>query len=88
MVGAQVTVSLQGRVLAAGKTGPWCYVAMEYVDGESLTKVIQRSGVANMLDWKHAFRVAVHIAQGTSPQELLARLAELGNLAQVERILC
>ena len=36
---------------------------MEYVEGESLTKVIQRIGVAGMLDWKHAYRVAVHIGQ-------------------------
>ncbi len=50
-------------LLAAGKTGPWCWIAMEYVEGESLTKVIQRIGVAGMLDWKHAFRVAGQIAQ-------------------------
>jgi serine/threonine protein kinase len=52
-------VSLQG----AGKTGVYCWVAMEYVEGESMTKVIQRIGVAGMLDWKHGFRVAVHIAR-------------------------
>jgi Domain of unknown function (DUF4265) len=39
-------------------------------------------------EWYNPRYVAVHIAQGTSPEELLARLAELGNLAQVERILC
>ena len=36
---------------------------MEFVPGESLTQVIQRIGVAGMLDWRHAFRVAVHIAR-------------------------
>jgi serine/threonine protein kinase len=50
-------------LLAAGKTGPFCWTAMEYVDGESLNKVIQRMGVAGMLDWRHGFRVAVHIAR-------------------------
>lgn len=77
------------QILAAGKTGPWCYVAMEYVDGESLTKVIQRIGVANMLDWRHAFRVAVHIAQAldyahgqsiihrnVTPQNILLRTSD------------
>jgi serine/threonine protein kinase len=48
---------------AAGKTGPFCWVAMEYVDGESMTQVIQRIGVAGMLDWRHAFRVAVHVGR-------------------------
>jgi serine/threonine protein kinase len=51
------------QIFAAGKTASWCWIAMEFVDGESLTRVIQRIGVANMLDWKHAYRVAVHIAQ-------------------------
>jgi serine/threonine-protein kinase len=52
-------VSLYG----AGKKGPYCWVAMEYVEGESLTRVIQRIGVAGMLDWRHAFRIAIQIAQ-------------------------
>lgn len=77
------------RILAAGRTGPWCYVAMEHVDGESLTKVIQRIGVANMLDWKHAFRVAGHIAhaleyahsqsiihRNVTPQNILLRTSD------------
>src|SRR5262249_11433508 len=48
----------------AGRTGPYCWMAMEYVDGESLTQVIQRIGVAGMLDWQVAHRVGVHIARG------------------------
>jgi serine/threonine protein kinase len=48
---------------AAGKTGPYCWVAMEYVAGENLTEAIQRIGVAGMLDWRHAYRVAVHIGR-------------------------
>jgi hypothetical protein len=47
----------------AGKTGPYCWVAMEYVAGENLTQVIERIGVAGMLDWRHAYRVAVHVAR-------------------------
>src|SRR5262249_25528626 len=43
----------------AGKTGPHCWVAMEYVAGETLTQVIKRIGVAGMLDWRHAYKVAV-----------------------------
>jgi len=48
---------------AAGKTGPFCWIAMEYVAGESLKEVIKRIGVANMLDWKQAFKVATEIGR-------------------------
>jgi serine/threonine protein kinase len=50
-------------LFGAGKTGPYCWVAMEFVDGESLTQVIQRIGTAGMLDWRHALRVAIHVAR-------------------------
>ncbi len=63
----KTTVSLRHpnlvAILGAGKNGPVCWVAMEYVDGESLAKVIQRIGTANMLDWHYALTVAVHIAR-------------------------
>lgn len=45
-------------VYGAGKTGPHCWVAMEYVAGETLTEVIGRMGVAGRIDWRHAFRIA------------------------------
>jgi serine/threonine protein kinase len=47
----------------AGKTGPYCWIAMEFVDGESLTQVMKRIGYGGRLDWIHAFRVAVHIGR-------------------------
>ena len=47
----------------AGKTGVYCWMAMEYVEGESMTQVLQRIGVAGMLDWRYGYRVAVHIAR-------------------------
>jgi serine/threonine protein kinase len=50
-------------VYGAGKTGPYCWVAMEYVAGENMTEVIGRLGVANMLDWRYAYKVAVHVAR-------------------------
>jgi pSer/pThr/pTyr-binding forkhead associated (FHA) protein len=50
-------------LLAAGKTGPYCWVAMEYVAGETMSEVIKRIGVAGMLDWKYAFKVAVHVGR-------------------------
>ncbi len=76
-------------VQAAGKTGMYCWVAMDYVEGESMTQVIQRIGVAGMLDWRYGYRVAVHIgraleyAHGQSilhrnvaPQNILLRSAD------------
>jgi len=50
-------------IYGAGKSGPYCWMAMEYVDGESLTQVIQRIGVAGLLDWRNAVRVAIHVAR-------------------------
>ncbi len=51
------------RIYSAGKTGHYVWVAMEYVEGESLTQVIRRIGTKGMLDWRYAFRVAVHIGR-------------------------
>jgi serine/threonine protein kinase len=51
------------QLFNAGKNGPYCWCAMEYVDGESMTAVIRRIGVEGMLDWREAFRVAVHIGR-------------------------
>jgi len=51
------------QLYAAGKSGPYCWLAMEYVEGESLAQVIPRIGIAGMLEWQYAFRVAVHIAR-------------------------
>jgi serine/threonine-protein kinase len=50
-------------IFGAGKTAGYCWIAMEFVQGESLTEVIQRIGVGNMLDWRQALRVAVHVGR-------------------------
>ena len=50
-------------IQSAGKTGPFCFIAMEFIEGESLTQVIERIGVAGMLDWKYALRVAHQIGK-------------------------
>ena len=47
----------------AGKQGATCWFAMEYVDGEPLTKLIEKFGTLKMLDWQFALTVGVHIAQ-------------------------
>jgi eukaryotic-like serine/threonine-protein kinase len=50
-------------VKAAGQTGGLCWIAMEYIEGESLTQWVQRAGVAGCLDWRHVLRVAIHLAR-------------------------
>jgi serine/threonine protein kinase len=47
----------------AGRTVPYCWMAMEYVAGENLQQVIDRIGVAGMLDWRNAFKVALQIGR-------------------------
>ena len=51
------------RLYYAGKKGPLCWAAMEYIDGENLAQVISRIGVRGMLDWKEVFRVAVDVCR-------------------------
>ena len=51
------------RLLNAGKTGPYCWAAMEYIEGEDLLKVIDRLGIQGMLDWREVWRVAIHVGR-------------------------
>jgi serine/threonine protein kinase len=51
------------RLYNAGKKGPYCWAAMEYVDGESLAQVIARIGIHGMLGWPDVWRVAVHVGR-------------------------
>jgi serine/threonine protein kinase len=51
------------RLIQAGKNGPFCWAAMEFIDGENLAQVIDRIGVEGMLDWRDVWRVAMHIGR-------------------------
>lgn len=51
------------KLYNAGKTGPHCWIAMELVEGESLTQVIERIGTAGMLNWLYGLRVAIQIGR-------------------------
>jgi len=46
-----------------GKTGPYCWMAMEYVDGESLEETIARIGKRGKLDWRLAQRVGLDLGR-------------------------
>jgi serine/threonine-protein kinase len=50
------------KIYGAGKTGNHCWVATEYVPGDSLAAVIGRLAKTN-LDWKAAVRVGTYLAR-------------------------
>ncbi|TWT88025.1 FHA domain-containing serine/threonine-protein kinase [Neorhodopirellula pilleata] len=50
------------RLYKAGKQGPYCWAAMQWVDGISVRELIDHVGVSGMLDWKEVWRLAVDIA--------------------------
>jgi hypothetical protein len=52
-------VSLYG----AGKTGAYCWIAREHVEGDSLARLIPRLKAEEKLGWKRACRVAVHLGK-------------------------
>ena len=50
-------------VSAAGKTGDFCWIAMDFVEGESLEDAFKRWSDAGHVSWRRAFRIAVDIGQ-------------------------
>lgn len=51
-------ISIRG----AGKSGPYCWIAMEYIDGHSLDQ-LAKQGKNGTMDWKDGYRVAVHVGK-------------------------
>lgn len=51
------------RLYAAGRRTGLCYTASEYVEGESVSRMIERVGIAGMLDWRRAYHVALGVAE-------------------------
>jgi serine/threonine protein kinase len=47
----------------AGRTGPYCWMAGDYVEGENLTAVLQQLNPPGKFAWKHALRLGVHLAR-------------------------
>lgn len=50
-------------VLNVGKTGPLCWIAREFVEGESLATLIPRLHAEGKLGWKRACRAAVQLGK-------------------------
>ena len=57
------------RLIQAGKNGPFCWAAMDFIDGENLAQVIDRIGVEGMLDWRDVWRVALHVGRALQAAE-------------------
>jgi serine/threonine-protein kinase len=51
------------KILGAGKTGDHCWIATEYVAGESLAAVVGRIPKSGKLDWKAVTRVGVYLSR-------------------------
>ena len=50
------------RLYNAGISGPYCWAAMEFIEGENLAQLIEWIGIEGMLDWKKVWHVAMNIA--------------------------
>lgn len=85
-------------VYTAGKTRGYCFVVMEYIDGESLAQVLRRVVTQGMLDWTYALRVGIYVARAleaarqheivhgnVKPQNILVRRED--NLAKLSDLM-
>jgi serine/threonine protein kinase len=50
-------------VYGVGRTAPYTWMALEFVDGDSVAQRIQKFGASGVPDWPEAFRLAVHVAR-------------------------
>jgi serine/threonine protein kinase len=73
----------------AGRTPPYCWLAVEYVEGESLAQVLERVGGSDKINWRHALRLGVHVGRALefihnhrlrhgniTPRNILMRLSD------------
>jgi serine/threonine protein kinase len=60
----KVVIPLRHRNLTthfgAGKAGAFGWIASEHIEGKSATQLMRRLRVSNLLEWRHAFALAVH----------------------------
>jgi len=51
------------KLYNAGKNGPYCWLAMEFIEGDNLAAEIENIGIEGMMDWKKVWKVAVDIGR-------------------------
>ncbi len=47
----------------SGRNEGMCWMASEFVEGESAAQLIHRVGIAGMLDWRQTLKIGLHIAR-------------------------
>jgi serine/threonine-protein kinase len=57
------------RMYAAGRVGPFCWLAMEYVPGDNLAHVIDGIKTTGVPDWHVALQIALDIAKALEVAE-------------------
>lgn len=63
---------------AAGKKGPYIWISMELVEGESLAQVLKRAEPSNKLNWLNAWKIAKDL--GKALQVLFEKKMVHGNI--------
>jgi pSer/pThr/pTyr-binding forkhead associated (FHA) protein len=63
----------------AGKTGPYCWLALEHVEGTSLAQALREPDARRRSHWKPALRMAIHLAHAL--QFLQSRKLVHGNIS-------
>jgi pSer/pThr/pTyr-binding forkhead associated (FHA) protein len=53
-------------VCGAGRSGPYCWIAREYVEGESAARLVQRCQERGRFPWTLAARVALHLGKAAA----------------------
>jgi serine/threonine protein kinase len=53
----------------AGRAQGLCYTVCEFVEGESVADLIDRTGISGMLQWRQAFRIAMDTARALEVAE-------------------
>lgn len=51
------------EVYGAGKQGPFCWCAMEFIDGINVSEIVELVGTEGRLDWREVYRIAVHVGR-------------------------
>jgi len=51
------------EVYGAGKQGPYCWCAMELVEGRNLQDIVMAIGTDRRMDWRAVYRVAIQVAR-------------------------
>ncbi len=52
------------RLITAGRWRQTCFAVTEYVEGETVSDLVRRNGIAGMLDWRTAWQIAISVAHG------------------------